>query len=851
MKKLLLFTLLLLFASSIAYSGNLKVGAWINLEKSYDIEEVGDMPEAKIEYENINTKYAVSDIVFNLSIYDDLTNEKIYSTDVELDRLEENDKYIVNYGFGYKEYLNSAGMYRFESTTTQEYDEDESNNTGITTIEISGTPPPKPDVAALSIIYFNKAKFIPFNNEKTVKAVFQNKSISLAATNLEYKMEVKDTTGKVIYSKISVSPKVLAPLQVVVKDFGSLPKSLFDSIKVNQYSSNMFTIEVSVKSDDDPSNDADLSNNSTSISNYFKLEVSFDDLMKGLKKHIEEKGADARTPGYMHSEKLGAGHNVSTENAEINVSLQEESYVGWIDLGYGSKFGHDVSIYTYGINSKNLEFYSTEERPDIYDMNVSLVNTNDVNIIGEEYAQKFDLEGESIFNASEPTTKNRTFALLVSSLENRNPKLQAAYNQDVKVMYENMRNEKLGANLSDANIRAEYGISVDSINSILKSMVGKYDKIYFYYSGNNYNKSKEINSTVVGLSDVGASEYNILIDANNTSVWDTYIEAQSLTFMRDARVTFISSTSSGKKALIETDPSGISITASSYFTKMFSLVYGSSAADLDGDGYTSFAETFKTMKKVDKETNGNDLTVKQLPKMTIFEKPEKDESNKGIRYPNLGITISNISDFSISTKLTAGINLNTEFLESNDSDIFEISGQRTWQLEADTETKFTCDLEFQLNNEYDMLSPSMGQQIGMIYRVSADSEWKAQYPSVYNETENRIFCGNVTHFSEWAAATVKEQVASVDSDYLVGQYQLSPNPFANALTLNFNFENEEHIAIEIIDIQGVVIDRIDTKLYSPGEHLLSLDGSKYSSGVYYCRLISEKGVTTTKLVKVE
>ena len=851
MKKLLLFTLLLLFASSIAYSGNLKVGAWINLEKSYDIEEVGDMPEAKIEYENINTKYAVSDIVFNLSIYDDLTNEKIYSTDVELDRLEENDKYIVNYGFGYKEYLNSAGMYRFESTTTQEYDEDESNNTGIHTIEISGTPPPKPDVAALDIIYFNKSKFIPFNNEKTVKAVFQNKSITLAATNLEYKMEVKDTTGKVIYTKISVSPKVLAPLQVVVKDFGSLPKSLFDSIKVNQYSSNMFTIEVSVKSDDDPTNDADLSNNSTSISNYFKLEVSFDDLMKGLKKHIEEKGADARTPGYMHSEKLGAGHNVSTENAEINVSLQEESYVGWIDLGYGSKFGHDVSIYTYGINSKNLEFYSTEERPDIYNMNVSLVNTNDVNIIGEEYEQKFDLEGESIFNASEPTTKNRTCALLVSGEEKRDAKLQAAYNQDVKVMYVNMRNEKLGANLSDANIRAEYGISVDSINSILKSMVGKYDKMYFYYSGNNYNKSKEINTTFAGLSDVGASEYNILIDANNTSVWDTYIEEQSLTFMRDARVTFISSTSSGRKALVETDPSGISITASSYFTKMFSLVYGSSAADLDGDGYTSFAETFKTMKKVDKETNGNDLTVKQLPKMTIFEKPEKDESNKGISYPNLGITISNISDFSISTKLTAGINLNTEFLESNDSDIFEISGQRTWQIETDSEADFTCDLEFKLNNEYDMLSPTMGQQIGMIYRESTYSEWKAQYPSVYNETEYRIFCGNVSHFSEWAAATVKEQVASVNSDYLVGQYQLSPNPFVNALTLNFNFENEEHIAIEIFDLQGVVIDRIGTKLYSPGEHLLSLDGSKYSSGVYYCRLISEKGITTSKIVKVE
>ena len=48
---------------------------------------------------------------------------------------------------------------------------------------------------------------------------------------------------------------------------------------------------------------------------------------------------------------------------------------------------------------------------------------------------------------------------------------------------------------------------------------------------------------------------------------------------------------------------------------------------------------------------------------------------------------------------------------------------------------------------------------------------------------------------------------------------------------------------------GRRFDFINTKDFGVGTFSVNLDGSKYPSGTYYCRMISDSGIRTIKLVK--
>ncbi len=829
--------------SSATFAGNASYISTNMLTKA----DLTDLESAKVQYRNLNSTFAVKNIVFYMYIHSILTAELIYTKSIEQAELNALKDIEIDFGKDYISTLQSGQKYRFEFTTTQDYDEDLSNNTGIHFLEINDDVPPKgPDIVTSGASYFNKAEFIPLNNTQKVKCVYFNNSQTETANNVTYTLDIQDSTGKSIHKVVINKPSSLAPFGATVIDFGPIPKSVFDKIKSDPLNSFPYTLVTSSKCD----GDINPTNDTSKVKNLFKLEVSLEDLMKGLQKELEKKGADSRTPGYMHNERVASG-KIKSEYGEGEIMINSDSYVGWLDFEYGSKFEHKTAIYAYDIDNSSIEFVESTSHPKLFDLDGMEVSWIDVNLVGEEYDIEHSVEGENIYSIGTPTNQNRVCALLVSGDMGMYLNQQEAVDRDVKIMAENLRNEELGPQLGDNNIRTEYGISFDSLYSIIKSMKGNYDKVYFYYSGGNRSVSSSMYGLFGNLSQIGADEYNILIDASYSGSLEQYLSGEYSTIdFSDAKVTMITSCRDDKAALIDTDPMGISLTAASYFSKIFGIVYGTEAADLDKDGYTSFEETFKALKIYDKEVNGNDLTVKQLPNLLKFDKPKVNKPEKKISFEGVGVTFSNVGELDIDNYFNVLLEFGYKDFVSLNPNVKDISGTRNWYLESDVENgKFELDVEFQLDYQYENLLPMMNEILGMVYRESSEEDWLPQYPSVYNKDDNTITCPGVKHFSQWAAGVISSNPSSVDSKFLINNVEYGPNPFKNVMNFEFNLDKPESFSIEVVDITGRRFDFINSQDYGVGTFSVNLDGSKYQSGTYYCRLISDSGIRTIKLVK--
>ena len=75
-----------------------------------------------------------------------------------------------------------------------------------------------------------------------------------------------------------------------------------------------------------------------------------------------------------------------------------------------------------------------------------------------------------------------------------------------------------------------------------------------------------------------------------------------------------------------------------------------------------------------------------------------------------------------------------------------------------------------------------------------------------------------------------------------------PNPFNPKTTIEFSIRDLENVEITIYDIQGKKIEVITSEVYSPGHYSLEWNGEKYSSGVYFVKMVSENFIDTQKLM---
>ena len=75
-----------------------------------------------------------------------------------------------------------------------------------------------------------------------------------------------------------------------------------------------------------------------------------------------------------------------------------------------------------------------------------------------------------------------------------------------------------------------------------------------------------------------------------------------------------------------------------------------------------------------------------------------------------------------------------------------------------------------------------------------------------------------------------------------------PNPFNPAAEINFSLPADAYVRLSVYNLQGQEIDVVHEGFQSSGSHSYTWDGSGFSSGVYYVRLVSGNKVNTMKAV---
>lgn len=83
---------------------------------------------------------------------------------------------------------------------------------------------------------------------------------------------------------------------------------------------------------------------------------------------------------------------------------------------------------------------------------------------------------------------------------------------------------------------------------------------------------------------------------------------------------------------------------------------------------------------------------------------------------------------------------------------------------------------------------------------------------------------------------------------VTGLSRLYPNPFNRSVTIEYTVAFPDEITIEIIDILGQRVTRLEKKKENTGIHTIIWDGSGSASGVYICMLSSSVGQDSRKII---
>lgn len=124
----------------------------------------------------------------------------------------------------------------------------------------------------------------------------------------------------------------------------------------------------------------------------------------------------------------------------------------------------------------------------------------------------------------------------------------------------------------------------------------------------------------------------------------------------------------------------------------------------------------------------------------------------------------------------------------------------------------------------------------------------------YSDTGSYFVTLTITNLEGCFDATVETihvsgTIVSTQSPLLAKAVQIFPNPAKNRLVVEFDLAESQEIEIQLLDILGREVKRIERKNYLNDRVALSI--GDLSNGVYFIRLESEKDQLTKKIVKSE
>ena len=75
-----------------------------------------------------------------------------------------------------------------------------------------------------------------------------------------------------------------------------------------------------------------------------------------------------------------------------------------------------------------------------------------------------------------------------------------------------------------------------------------------------------------------------------------------------------------------------------------------------------------------------------------------------------------------------------------------------------------------------------------------------------------------------------------------------PNPFNPVTNVSFNLPYPMHVEVNILDVQGRIVDAIASGGFNEGLNEIAINGNDLSSGLYFVQLIAESDIKYTKIL---
>jgi hypothetical protein len=94
-------------------------------------------------------------------------------------------------------------------------------------------------------------------------------------------------------------------------------------------------------------------------------------------------------------------------------------------------------------------------------------------------------------------------------------------------------------------------------------------------------------------------------------------------------------------------------------------------------------------------------------------------------------------------------------------------------------------------------------------------------------------------------AVDEEQQTTQESFWLEQNY---PNPFNQSTIIRFTLKEFTHVDMKLLNVSGQEVSTLLDGYYSVGSHQVNLDASGLSSGTYFCRMKTNNGEATRKII---
>lgn len=106
----------------------------------------------------------------------------------------------------------------------------------------------------------------------------------------------------------------------------------------------------------------------------------------------------------------------------------------------------------------------------------------------------------------------------------------------------------------------------------------------------------------------------------------------------------------------------------------------------------------------------------------------------------------------------------------------------------------------------------------------------------------------ITPGQEWSF-TVKNIVSGISAKNFSGYSleQINPNPFSDETSITFSIPKATNVKLRLYSLQGVMVEIVAEKNYSPGRHTILFSGKNIPDGIYFLKMEADDQIITKQV----